>query len=133
MHLQSTSITWISVQTLQNIDTSSLFEISLDRQLPKGIIPLDMLHNISHKQPCDIVIPLLSMAHTDVELLKNTVLGLFNRVNDANHIQELSWESTTINKNANTTSQESQSEKLLPAYQKNPVFKYTQKMTANQQ
>ena len=71
--LQSRSITWISVQTLQNIDTSSLFEISLDRQIPKGIMPLDVLHNITHKQPCELVISLLNMAHRDVKLLKNTV------------------------------------------------------------
>ena len=66
-----------------------------------------MLHNISHKQPHELVIPLLNMVHTDVKFLKNTILGLFNRVNDVDHIQELSWEKTTKNKDANTTSQES--------------------------
>ena len=53
-----------------NLDTSSLFEISLDRQLPKSIMPLDVLHNISHKQPHELVLPLLNMAHTHVKLLK---------------------------------------------------------------
>ena len=33
---------WISVQTPQTLDTNSLFEISLDWQLPNGIIPLDV-------------------------------------------------------------------------------------------
>ena len=60
----------ISVQTPQNLDTHSLFEINLDRQLPKSIIPLDMLHNMNHKQPHDLIIPLLNMTHTDVKLLK---------------------------------------------------------------
>ena len=79
--LQHRAITWISVQTLQSLDTNSSFEINLDRQLPKSIIPLDVLHNISHKQSHEVIIPLLNMAHTDVKLLKTSVLGLLSRVN----------------------------------------------------
>ena len=44
--LQGRSITWISVKTQRNIQVNSLFEINLDIQLPKGLIPLDVLHNI---------------------------------------------------------------------------------------
>ena len=44
--LQSRSITWISIKTPRNVDINSLFKISLDRQLPNGLIPLDVLHNI---------------------------------------------------------------------------------------
>ena len=40
--LQRRSITWISVKTPRNIQVNSLFEITLDRQLPKGLIPLDI-------------------------------------------------------------------------------------------
>ena len=43
--LQSRSITWISVKTPRNLDINSLFKITLDRQLPNGLIPLDVLHN----------------------------------------------------------------------------------------
>ena len=67
--IQCRSITWISVQTLQNLDNNSLYEISLDRQLATGIITLDMLHNLNHKQPHELMIPLLHMAQTDVKLL----------------------------------------------------------------
>ena len=81
-----------------------------------------MLHNISHRQPCELVIPLLNMAHTDVKLLKNTVLGLFNKVNNVAQVQELSWEKTTTNKDANATPQESQSEKLQPAFPEKSNF-----------
>ena len=49
--LHGRSITWISVKTPRNVQVNSLFEINLDRQLPKGLIPLDVLHNIQHKQP----------------------------------------------------------------------------------
>ena len=40
--LQSRSITWISVKTPRNLEINSLFDITLDRQLPKGLIPLDV-------------------------------------------------------------------------------------------
>ena len=99
-------ITWISIQPLQNLDNSSLYEINLDRQLLTSIIPLDMLHNLNHKQPHELMIPLLNMAHTDVKLLKNTVLGLFSRVDNVDYIHEVSWEKmqTTKNKDTSTTS-----------------------------
>ena len=37
--LQSRAITWISIKTPRNLDINSLFKISLDRQLPNGLIP----------------------------------------------------------------------------------------------
>ena len=73
------------------IDTNSLFEINLDRQLPKGIIPLDVLHSINHKQPQELIVPILNIGNTDVKLLKNTVLGSLTRVNDINSINNVSW------------------------------------------
>ena len=44
--LQGKSITWILVKAPRNLQINSLFEITLDRQLPKGMIPLDVLHDI---------------------------------------------------------------------------------------
>ena len=73
--LQSRSITWNSIKTPRNLDINSLFEISLDRQLPNGLIPLDVLHNIKNKQPQELIIPLLTTANTDIKLLKNPILG----------------------------------------------------------
>ena len=58
--LQSRSIIWISVKTPRNLDINSLFKISLDRQLPNGFIPLDVLHSIKNKQPQELTIPLLN-------------------------------------------------------------------------
>ena len=59
-NLQSRSITWISVKTPRNLDINRLFEVNLDRQLPNGLIPLDVLHNIKSKQPQE-------MNHTTVK------------------------------------------------------------------
>ena len=52
----------------RNMQVNSLFEITLDRQLPKRLIPLDVLHNIQHKQPQDMLIPLLNIMHSVVTL-----------------------------------------------------------------
>ena len=77
--LQDTSITWISIKILRNLDINSLFEISLDRQLPNGLIPLDVLHNIKNKQRQELIISLLNTANTDIKLFKNTILGSITR------------------------------------------------------
>ena len=66
---------WISIQTPRGLDTNSLFKIRIDRQLPKGITPLVVLHSVNHKQPQEFIIPILNIANTDIKLLKNTVLG----------------------------------------------------------
>ena len=58
--LQGRSITWISVKAPRNLQINSLFEITLDRQLPKGLIPLDVLHNVQNKQPQEMLVPLLN-------------------------------------------------------------------------
>ena len=64
--LQGRSITWISVKTPRNIQANNLLKINLDRQLPKCLIPLDVLHNIEHKQPQEMLIPLLNLMNSVV-------------------------------------------------------------------
>ena len=43
-------------------------------------------------------------------------------MNDIDHIQELSWEKTTTNKDVSTTPQESTAEKLLPTFPEQSSF-----------
>ena len=92
--LQSRSITWISVKTPRDLDINSLFEISLDRQLPNGLIPLDVLHNIKNKYTQELIIPLLNTANTDIKLLKNTILGSIARVDNVECIENFSSNKT---------------------------------------
>ena len=66
--LQSRSITWISVKTPRTLDTKQLVQNTLDRQLPNGLIPLDVLHNVKNKQPQEMIIPLLNTVNSDVKL-----------------------------------------------------------------
>ena len=90
-HIQHRSLTWITVKTSQNLNNNCLYKITLDRKLPMGIIPLDVTHNLNHKQPGELVVPLLNVAHTDVKLHKNTMLGSINQINDVDFAQEVSW------------------------------------------
>ena len=78
--LQGRSITWISVKMPRNIQVNSLFEITLDRQLPKRLIPLDVLHNIQHKKPQEMLILLINIMNSVVKLPKNTILGSITKV-----------------------------------------------------
>ena len=70
MHVTGRSITWISVKAPRNLEINNLFEITLDRQLPKGFIPLDVPHNVKNKQPQEILVPLLNTVNSVVQLPK---------------------------------------------------------------
>ena len=85
--MQGKSITWISVKTPRNIQANNLLKINLDRQLPKGLIPLDVLHNIEHKQPQEMPIPLLSVMNSVVKLPKYTILGSITKVDNVENVQ----------------------------------------------
>ena len=69
-HMQHRSITWITVKTPQNLNNKGLYKINLDRMLPAGIMPLNVIHNLNHKQPGKLVIPLLNVGHIDIKLPK---------------------------------------------------------------
>ena len=85
--LQGRSITWISIKTPRNIQANNLLKINLDRQLPKGLIPLDVLHNIEHKQPQEMLIPLPNVMNSVVKLPQNTILGSITKVDNVEHVQ----------------------------------------------
>ena len=84
--MQGTSITWISVKTPRNIQANNLLEINLDRHLPKGLIPSDVLHNIKHKQPQEMLIPLLNVMNSVVKLPQNTILGSITKVDNMENV-----------------------------------------------
>ena len=85
--LQGRSITWISIKTPRNIQANNLLKISIDRQLPKSLIPLDVLHSIKHKQPQEMLIPLLNVMNSIVKLPKNTILGSITKVDNVENVQ----------------------------------------------
>ena len=111
--MQGRSITWISIKKPRNIQVNSLLEINLDRKLPKGLIPLDVLHNIQHKQPQEMLIPLLNIMNSVVKLPKNTILGSITKVDNAESIQNI-YSLQHHNVKAHVKTQPSRS--LLPVF-----------------
>ena len=66
-----------------------LLEITCDRQLPKGLIPLDILHNVHHKQLQEMLIRILNTSTYIVKLPKNTILGSITEVDASNTIYSI--------------------------------------------
>ena len=117
--LQGRSITWISIKTPRNIQVNSVFEINLDRQLPKGLITLDVLHKIEHKQPQEMLIPLLNVMNSVVKLPKNTILGSITKVHNAENVQHMySLEHPHVKANVKTHP----SDPMLPAFPDHSSF-----------
>ena len=96
----------------------------MDRQLPKGIIPLAVLHSINNKRPQELIIPILNIANTDIKLLKNTVLGSLTRVSNIDSIQNISCKKTqsTSDKAHEKTIQQLQVQSLLPVFPEQSSF-----------
>ena len=97
-----------------------MFEINLDRKLPACIIPVNVIHNLNHKQPDELVIPLLNVGHIDIKLPKNTILGSSNQMDNLKSVHEVSWEKTQHAKNEVVSiggwDPQTQTQKLLPAF-----------------
>ena len=114
--LQGRSITWISVKVPRNLQINSLFEITLDRQLTKGPIPLDVLHNIQNKQPQEMLVPLLNTVNSVVKLPKNTVLGSITKVDNAEYVQNMSSPQSTNDKAHDEAQPKQEAKPLLPVF-----------------
>ena len=112
--LQGRSITWISVKAPRNLQINSLFEITLDRQLPKRLIPLDVLHNIHNKQPQEMLVPLLNTVNSVVKLQKNTVLDSLTKADDAEYVENMSSPQSANDKAHDEAQPQQETKPLLP-------------------
>ena len=122
--IQSRSITWIMVKSSPHINNNSIHEIQFDRKLPSGITPLDVTHNLNPKQPSELLIPLLNISNKEVKILKNTILGSINPINDVDNIQEGLWQriQDTEEEAVKNTAKDPQVCKLLPTFPENSNF-----------
>ena len=120
--LQNRSITWILVKTPRNIQVNSLFKITLDQQLPKGLIPLDVLHNIQHKQPQEILIPILNTMNSVVKLQKNTVIGSITKLDNAEYLQHICSPQANYNKAHDNSHPLLEAKPLLPVFPDSSSF-----------
>ena len=125
-NIQHRSVTWITVKLPQNLNNNSLCKITLDRKLPSGLMPLDVTYNLNHKQPGELLIPLLNVAHKDVKLPKNTILGSINQKHDVDSIPEVSWKKIqdTENEAISNVIWDPQTQKLLPTFPSVLIFRY---------
>ena len=103
----------------RNTEVNNLLEVHLDRQLPKGLIPLDDLHNIKHKQPQEMLILLLNVMHSVVKLPKSTILGSITKVDNAENVQNLY---SLIHHHVKANIKVQPSTILLPAFPKGSSF-----------
>ena len=106
----------ISVKTPRNIQANNLLEIPFDRQLPTGLIPLDVLHSTEHKQPQEMLIPLLNIMNTVIKLPKNTIQ---NRVDNVDSVQN---SYSLKHHNVKADAESHPSKPLLPAFPDSSSF-----------
>ena len=99
-----------------------MFEITLGRQLPKGLIPLDVLHNIQNKQPQEMLVPLLNTVNSVVKLLKNTVLGSITKVDNAEYVQNKSSPQSANDKAHDEAQPQQEAKPLLPVFPDSSSF-----------
>ena len=93
-----------------------MFEITLDRQLPKGLIPLDVLHNVQNKQPQEMLVPLLNTVNSVFKLPKNTVLGSITKVDNVEYVQNMSSLQSTNDKAHDEAQPQQEAKPLLPVF-----------------
>ena len=90
-----------------------LLEITSDRQLPNGLIPLDIIHNVHYKQPKEMLIQILNTSTYIVKLPKNTFLGSITEVDASNTV----YSTCSLHQhNGKASDKKEYSKPLLPAF-----------------
>ena len=113
--LQGRSITWILVKIPRNKQANRLFEITLDRQLPKALIPLDVLHNIQPKQSQEMSVLLLNAMNSVVKLPK-ILLGPITKMDNADYVQNICSLQTHNDKTHDKSKPPLEAKPLLPVF-----------------
>ena len=123
-NMQGRSVKWITVKSQPQLNHDSIHGIQFNRQLPSGIVPLDITHKLNHKHPRKLLIPLLNISHNEVKIPKNTILGSISSITDVDTIQEVLWQKIqdTEKKAVRNTAQDPQIHKLLPVFPENSNF-----------
>ena len=99
------SIPVVGVKKPEVPDINNLYELNFDTfQLPKGVIPLDILHRIDLKTPKNLTIPILNTNNTTCSLTKNSPIATLVSAGNCEQVQEIRW----------TTLQDNTTAKLLP-------------------
>ena len=83
-----------------------------------------MPHNLNHKHPHELLIPLHNISNKEIKIPNNTILGSINQINDVDTIQEVSWKKIqdAENEAVSNITQNPQIHKLLPTFPKQSNF-----------
>ena len=99
--LQPRGISVIVVQTTPELDTQHISILDTSSNLPLGIIPLVIEHNIDHKYPKSLGIPILNTAYDRVCTPRATVTSTLCPVKiECNGVSNISWTTTENGKPA---------------------------------
>ena len=90
-----------------------LLEITSNRKLPNGLIPLDIIHNVHHKQLQEMMILILNTSTYIVKLPKNTVLGSITEVDASNTVYSIC---SSHHHNGKASNEKEYPKPLLPAF-----------------
>ena len=86
------SISVIEVRTLEIPDPSNIYKLNCGTfQLPKGVIPLDVMHHMDHKMPQTLKVPILKTNNTTSGLGKNLPIATLVPAGKCEQIQEVKW------------------------------------------
>ena len=70
------SVSVVRVKMPEVLDINNLYELNLDTfQLPKGVIPLDIIHRIDHKTPKNLHVPILNTNNAICSPTKNSSIA----------------------------------------------------------
>ena len=85
------SMSTVKVKTPKTADSTNLYELNANTfQLPKGIIPLDVLHRVNHKVPQYLSIPILNAKNVPCSISKNMLITSMHYVEKCDEVQEIS-------------------------------------------
>ena len=90
--LKPESISFIEVQTPRDISGNKKYQLNPEAYLPKGIIPLDLMHSFE-KTRRTLQLPFLNMSTSYESIPRGSLSGTFEPVyKEVNEIHTMSWE-----------------------------------------
>ena len=89
-------ISVIEARTPEIPDPSNVYELDFNTlQLPKGVIPLDIMHHVDHKMPKTLTVPILNINNIIFKSGKNSPMTTLVPAGKCEQVQEVKWSEVT--------------------------------------
>ena len=85
-------VTVISIKTPPNINANQIYKTSHKFPLPSSVMPIDVVHKIDDKVPCELNIPILNTNNNVANITKNTALLSLTLPEQAENIFSIKWD-----------------------------------------